>query len=199
GDFLGRMAAIATHWQSYSWPATVVAVAAIVGILATRRNLPVVPGSVLALCAGTGLAWGLGLPLETIETRFGGFPSGWPGVALPRFRAALILPMLSPTVTVAMLGAIESLLSAVVADRMSGDKHNPNVELVAQGMANVLSPLVGGLPATGAIARTATNIRSGARTPIAGMAHALTLLAVLLVAAPLARHIPLCVLAAILM
>jgi SulP family sulfate permease len=111
----------------------------------------------------------------------------------------LILPLLSPTLTVAMLGAIESLLSAVVADRMSGDKHNPNVELVAQGFANVMSPLVGGLPATGAIARTATNIRSGARTPVAGMIHALTLLTVVLVAAPLAKHIPLCILAAILM
>src|SRR5690606_8765778 len=96
-------------------------------------------------------------------------------------------------------GAIESLLSAVVADRMSGDRHNPNVELFAQGVANVLSPLVGGLPATGAIARTATNIRSGAKTPVAGMIHALTLLVILLVAAPLAGHIPLCILAAILM
>jgi SulP family sulfate permease len=98
-----------------------------------------------------------------------------------------------------MLGAIESLLSAVVADRMSGDRHNPNVELTAQGVANVLSPLFGGLPATGAIARTATNIRSGARTPIAGMTHAITLLLILLFAAPLARHIPLAILAGILM
>ena len=98
-----------------------------------------------------------------------------------------------------MLGAIESLLSAVVADRMSGDRHNPNVELFAQGVANFMSPLVGGLPATGAIARTATNIRSGAKTPVAGMIHALVLLTILLVAAPLAKHIPLCVLAAILM
>ena len=98
-----------------------------------------------------------------------------------------------------MLGAIESLLSAVVADRMSGDRHDPNVELTAQGIANVLSPLFGGLPATGAIARTATNIRSGARTPVAGMTHAVTLLLVLLFAAPLARHIPLAMLAGILM
>lgn len=101
--------------------------------------------------------------------------------------------------TVALLGAIESLLSAVVADRMSGDKHNPNVELVAQGVANIAVPFVGGIPATGAIARTATNIRSGAKTPVAGMIHALTLLAVLLFAAPLAHHIPLAVLSAILL
>src|SRR3981189_2941615 len=97
-----------------------------------------------------------------------------------------------------MLGAIESLMSAVVSDRMSGDKHNPNGDLVAQGIANIVSPLFGGLPATGAIARTATNIRSGARTPVAGMVHALTLLAILLIAAPLARFIPLATLAAIL-
>ena len=101
-----------------------------------------------------------------------------------------MLTLLSPALTVALLGAIESLMSAVVADRMSGDRHNPNVELVAQGVANVVSPMFGGLPATGAIARTATNIRSGARTPVAGMIHALTLLGVLLVGAPLAGHVP---------
>jgi len=199
GDFLGRVEAIVTHWQSFSWPATIIATSAVAGMLVVRRWVPAVPGSVLALLVGTAVAWTFGLPLETIETRFGGIPSGWPTFALPRFRADLILPLLSPTLTVAMLGAIESLLSAVVADRMSGDKHNPNVELVAQGLANVMSPLVGGLPATGAIARTATNIRSGARTPVAGIIHALTLLTVVLVAAPLAKHIPLCVLAAILM
>jgi len=199
GDFLGRLEAIATHWQSLSWPATLMASSALGGMLVMRRWLPAVPGSVLALFIGTAVVWTFGLPLETIETRFGGIPRGWPTFALPRFRADLILPLLSPTLTVAMLGAIESLLSAVVADRMSGDRHNPNVELVAQGFANVMSPLVGGLPATGAIARTATNIRSGAQTPVAGMVHALTLLMVLLVAAPLANHIPLCVLAAILM
>ena len=110
-----------------------------------------------------------------------------------------MLTLLSPALTVAMLGAIESLLSAVVADRMSGDHHDPNVELTAQGVANVLSPLFGGLPATGAIARTATNIRAGARTPVAGMTHAVTLLLILLFAAPLARHIPLAILAGILM
>ena len=118
-----------------------------------------------------------------------------PAFIVPAFRPDLISVLLPPALTVAMLGAIESLMSAVVADRMSGDRHNPNVELVAQGIANIASPLVGGLPATGAIARTATNIRSGAQTPVAGMIHALTLLAVLLFAAPLARYIPLAVLA----
>ena len=106
---------------------------------------------------------------------------------------------MAPALTIAMLGAIESLLSATVADRLGGDKHNSNVELFGQGIANIVSPLFGGLPATGAIARTATNIRSGAKTPIAGIVHALTILAVLVWAAPLAKVIPLCVLAAILM
>jgi len=140
----------------------------------------------------------LGLPVATIGSRFGGIPSGLPHLAIPAFRPDLMLQLLSPALTVAMLGAIESLMSAVVADRMSGDRHNPNVELVAQGIANVASPLFGGLPATGAIARTATNIRTGARTPVAGMIHAVVLLVVLLWAAPLASFIPLPVLAGIL-
>ena len=141
----------------------------------------------------------LRLPVETIGSRFGGIPIGLPPLSVPQFHVQLIPDAASPALTVALLGALESLMSAVVADRMSGDRHNPNVELVAQGIANIVSPLFGGLPATGAIARTATNIRSGARTPVAGIVHALTLLAVLLVAAPLARFVPLAVLAAILM
>lgn len=199
GEFLGRLQAIGAHWDTLSWPATAMSCAALLGIVLVRRLRPAFPSSVLVLFLGTAVAWGLHLPLETIDTRFGGIPSGWPPFALPHFRLNLVLPLLSPTLTVAMLGAIESLLSAVVADRMSGDKHDPNVELFAQGVANIMSPLAGGLPATGAIARTATNIRSGARTPVAGMVHALTLLGIVLVAAPLAKHIPLCVLAAILM
>jgi SulP family sulfate permease len=151
------------------------------------------------MLAGTIAVVALGLPVETIGTRFVGIPSGLPKLALPRFRPDLLHAVLSPALTVAMLGAIESLMSAMVADRMSGDKHNPNVELIAQGIANMASPLFGGLPATGAIARTATSIRSGAKSPVAGMVHALTLLAILLFAAPLAKFIPLAVLAAILM
>jgi SulP family sulfate permease len=188
-----------THADTFSAPAVTLSAAALVTILAFRRYLPTIPGSVVALVAGTVAAWWLALPVDTIATRFGGIPSGFPPLAVPQFRFDLVLPLLSPTMTVALLGAIESLLSAVVADRMSGDRHNPNVELIAQGFANVMSPLVGGLPATGAIARTATNVRSGARTPVAGMVHAATLLVIVLVAAPLAGHIPLCVLAAILM
>jgi len=199
GEFLGRLQVLWAHADTFSTPAVTLSVVTVVTILAFRRHLPMVPGSIVALVAGTTAAWALALPVDTIATRFGGIPSGFPALVVPRFRFDLVLTLLSPTMTVAMLGAIESLLSAVVADRMSGDRHNPNVELVAQGFANVMSPLVGGLPATGAIARTATNVRSGARTPVAGMVHAATLLVIVLVAAPLAGHIPLCVLAAILM
>jgi len=160
GDFLGRSAEIAAHWGSLSWPATLMAASALVVMLLLRRFVPSVPGAVVALLLGTAAAWGFALPVDTIATRFGGIPSGWPPIAIPHFRADLILPLLSPTLTVAMLGAIESLLSAVVADRMTGTKHDPNVELFAQGIANMLSPLVGGLPATGAIARTGVPVDS---------------------------------------
>jgi SulP family sulfate permease len=165
-----------------------------------RRLIPRVPGYIVVLVGGTLLtAAGRLEDVATIGSRFGGIPSGLPRVAWPSFRPELILTLLSPALTIAMLGAVESLLSAVVADRMGGDRHNPNVELIAQGVANLVSPLVGGLPATGAIARTATNIRSGARTPVAGMVHGITLLVILLVAAPLARFVPLAVLAGILL
>jgi SulP family sulfate permease len=137
--------------------------------------------------------------VATIGSTYGGIPSGLPAIGIPDFRADLILPLLKPACAVAMLAAIESLLSAVVADNMSGDRHKPDAELLAQGIANVVVPLFGGIPATGAIARTATNIRSGATSPVAGIIHGLTLLTIILAAAPLARFIPLPTLAAILM
>ncbi|HKT80725.1 MAG TPA: solute carrier family 23 protein [Vicinamibacterales bacterium] len=199
GDFLGRAKALIAHAGTASDVATALAVATVIAILVLRKISRRIPGSILALLVGSSVAVAAGLPVETIGTRFGGVPSGLPVFHFPGFRPDLILTLLSPAMTVAMLGAIESLLSAVVSDRMSGDRHDPNVELTAQGIANVVSPLFGGLPATGAIARTATNIRSGARTPVAGMAHAVTLLLILLFAAPLARHIPLAILAGILM
>ena len=199
GDFLGRARVLIEHAGTASGTATALAAATVVTILVLRKVSRRIPGSILALLLGSAIALATGLAVDTIGTRFGGVPSGLPVFRLPRFRADLILTLLSPALTVAMLGAIESLLSAVVSDRMSGDRHDPNVELTAQGIANVVSPLFGGLPATGAIARTATNIRAGARTPIAGMTHAVTLLLILLFAAPLARHIPLAILAGILM
>jgi len=199
GEFLARIEILVRNFRSFSPLETGLGILALVLILVCMRFVKRVPGHIVALFAGTALVMILKLPVETIGTRFGGIPSGIPNIKIPQFHFDLLRPLISPAITVAMLGAIESLMSAVVSDRMSGDKHNPNVELVGQGIANIFSPLFGGLPATGAIARTATNIRSGAKTPVAGMIHALTLLAIVLFAAPLARFIPLSVLAAILL
>ncbi len=199
GEFLGRMEVLARNFRTLSPLETGLGVLALALILVFMRFVKRVPGYIVALFVGTALVMIFKLPVETIGTRFGGIPSGFPGMKIPQFRFDLLRPLISPAITVAMLGAIESLMSAVVSDRMSGTKHNPNVELVGQGIANIFSPLFGGLPATGAIARTATNIRSGAKTPVSGMIHAATLLAIVLFAAPLARFIPLSVLAAILL
>ena len=199
GEFAARILTYVHNFSSFSPLETTLAVGALVVIILFMIFVRRVPGYIVALFAGTAAVVIFKLPVETIGSRFGGIPSGLPKLIIPHFRVDLLRPLISPAITVAMLGAIESLMSAVVSDRMSGDKHNPNVELVGQGVANILSPLFGGLPATGAIARTATNIRSGAKTPVAGMIHALTLLAIILFAAPLARFIPLSVLAAILL
>ena len=198
GEFLSRIEILAQNFSTLSPLATGLGALALALIILFARYMKKVPGYIVALFVGTAIVAIFKLPVETIGTRFGGIPSGLPKLQIPQFHFDLLRPLISPAVTVAMLGAIESLMSAVVSDRMSGDKHNPSVELMAQGVANIFSPLFGGLPATGAIARTATNIRSGAKTPVAGMVHALTLLAIILFAAPLARFIPLSVLAAIL-
>ena len=197
-EFILRMRVLVNSLSSVHWPALLVAIGSLLIILILPRLTKRVPGSIVALALGTLAVAAFGIPLETIGSKFGGIPTGLPHVSLPQFRPELIVPLLPAAVTVAMLAAIESLLSAVVADNMSGDRHNSNMELLAQGIANLAVPFVGGIPATGAIARTATNIRSGARTPISGMVHALTLLVILLVAAPLARFIPLATLSAIL-
>jgi SulP family sulfate permease len=198
GEFLGRLRILASAAGTASGTATLLALGTIAVILGCRRVSRRIPGSIIALVAGSLIVAAAGLTVDTIGSRFGVVPGGLPTLRVPAFKPELVLTLLSPALTVAMLGAIESLLSAVVADRMSGDRHDPNVELTAQGIANVLSPLFGGLPATGAIARTATNIRAGARTPIAGMTHAVTLLLVLAFAAPLTVHIPMAILAGIL-
>ena len=197
GEFFARMRELSRAFPTFNWQATMVATASLVGILLIARFLKRVPGGIIALLVGTLVVALFKFPVETIGSRFGGIPTGFPHFAIPAFHFDPAL--LSPALTVAMLGAIESLLSATVADRMTGDKHNPNVELFAQGIANIAAPFFGGLPATGAIARTATNIRSGGKTPIAGIIHALTILFVLLFAAKWASYVPLCVLAAILL
>jgi sulfate permease, SulP family len=198
-EFIERMKVLAQNAGTVNPTSLALAAFALAIILLWPRVTKRVPGSIVALLVTTAASVALGLSVETIGSKFGGIPTGLPSIRLPEFDANLIGPLLPSAVTVALLAAIESLLSAVVADNMSGDKHKPDVELVAQGAANLLVPLVGGIPATGAIARTATNIRSGAKSPVAGMVHALVLLAVLLAAAPLARFIPLPTLAAVLL
>jgi SulP family sulfate permease len=199
GVFVPRLIEVGNAFGTVSPAAAGLGFGALVLLLFMQRSFRSVPGAIVVLVLGTVAVRLFHLDVETIGTRFGGIPAGLPEFHVPTFRPEMIRPLLPSVLTVAMLGAIESLMSATVADRMSGDRHDPNVELTAQGIANIASPLVGGLPATGAIARTATNIRSGAKTPVAGLVHALTLLAVVLVAAPLARDVPLAVLAGILL
>ena len=197
-EFLPRMKLLVERSASLNVPAVGLGVATLAILLVLPRFTKRVPASIVALLVCTGVAVAFHLPVETIGTKFGGIPGGFPPFAIPDFHSEHILPLIPSAFTVALLAALESMLSAVVADGMTGDRHNSNVELVAQGVANIISPLFGGIPATGAIARTATNIRSGAKSPVAGMVHALTLLLILLVAAPLASYIPLCTLAAVL-
>jgi len=197
-SFLPRMKVLAESIGTVQWHTVAIAGSTLVIILLWPRINRRIPGSILAVLTCTAAAALLHLHVETIGTKFGGLPQGLPPFTLPHLHAEHIVPLLPSAFTVALLGAIESLLSAVVADSMAGDRHNSNVELVAQGLANIASPLFGGIPATGAIARTATNIRSGALTPVSGIIHSLTLLVILLAAAPLARFIPLATLAAVL-
>ena len=199
GVFTQRVAALAANFHTLSYSATGLALATVIIMVVCRAVSNRIPGPIVALLLTTVVVYFFKLPVATIGSRFGGIPSALPRLHLPAFRPELINGLLGPAFTVAMLGAIESLMSAVVADRMSNDRHNPNVELIGQGVANIFSPLFGGLPATGAIARTATSIRSGAQTPVAGMIHSLTLLAILLFAAPLVSYVPMCALAGILM
>jgi SulP family sulfate permease len=197
-EFFARMVALAEGLHLLSPPALALGVGSLALVLLVPRWVRHVPGSIVALAVATAAVAAFGLPVETIGSKFGGIPSGLPHVAIPEFRADLILPLLPSAMTVALLAAVESLLSAVVADTMTGDRHNSSAELMGQGVANLFSPLVGGIPVTGAIARTATNFRSGGRTPVSSLVHAATLLLIILLLAPLATHVPLATLAAVL-
>lgn len=197
-EFIARMRVLAENISTVHWQTAALSTASLALIILVPRLTRRIPGSIIALLLATACVAFFALPVATIGSAFGGIPTGLPKVSLPAFKPELIVVLIPSALTVALLAAVESLLSAVVADSMTGDRHNSNMELVAQGIANLASPLFGGIPATGAIARTATNIRSGARTPVAGMIHALTLLTILLVAAPLARFIPLATLSAVL-
>src|SRR5437016_1629102 len=199
-DVVEKMKALGENFGTLQWPTAALALGSVLTIVFWPKRLARrVPGSIVAVVLGTALVSLFGIPVETIGTRFGGIPQGLPGLHLPPLSWANLQHLFQPAVTIALLAAIESLLSAVVADGMTDDRHDSNQELIAQGIANIASPLFGGIPATGAIARTATNIRSGARTPVAGITHALTLLVIILAAAPLAKFIPLATLSAVLM
>ncbi|MBT0663203.1 STAS domain-containing protein [Geobacter pelophilus] len=198
GEFYERMVLIFSNIGKTDLTTVVLALTSLLVMIVIPRFTKRIPGSIVALTASTICVAMFNIPVETIGSRFGGIPTGLPEMQLPLLRMDLVMPLLPSAVTVALLAAIESLLSAVVADSMSGDRHNSNVELIAQGIANLTVPLFGGIPVTGAIARTATNIRSGARTPVSGMIHAVTLLCIILFAAKLAAFIPLATLSAVL-
>jgi sulfate permease, SulP family len=198
GEFVAKIEALSGAFGTVNPAAVALALASIALIALTKRLRPHWPGMLIAVVAASVATWALGLPVETIGSRFGGIPSVLPAPSLPAFSLAKVQAVLPDAIIFALLGAIESLLSAVVADGMTGRRHRSNCELVAQGIANIGSSLFGGIPATGTIARTATNVRSGARGPVAGMMHAVFLLLFMLIAAPLASYIPLAALAGVL-
>jgi SulP family sulfate permease len=217
GDFFALLGVLWAHLHTLNWAALGVGLASLAIVVLwpksyamptaptglsgqLRRISAHLPGTVVALVVATLVVLLLKLPVETIGSRFGGIPQSLPAFALPEFSWATAKQLVIPTLTIAMLGAIESLLCARVADNMTEHpRHDPNQELMAQGVANFVVPLFGGIPATGTIARTVTNVRAGATSPVAGMVHAATLLAIVLLAAPLALHVPLAALAGILM
>ncbi|WP_448255280.1 SulP family inorganic anion transporter [Ottowia oryzae] len=212
GDFFGILGALWGHLHTFNPWAVGLALASLAIVVGWQRALSAlaprrpasarlgrVPGSIIALVLATAAVAAFNLPVETIGSRFGGIPAALPAFTLPNFSWESARFLLMPVITLALLGAIESLLCARVADGMIGDRHDPNQELMAQGIANFVTPFFGGMPATGTIARTVTNVKSGATSPIAGIVHSAALLAVILVAAPLAASIPLATLAAILM
>ena len=196
--FAPKVAALVQALPSLSLPAAAVALGVIVIILAVRRWRPAWPALLIAVSLASGAAVLLNLPVETIGSKFGGVPNHLPMPHLPDLAWPKVLAVLPAAAAFTLLGAIESLLSAVVADGMTGRRHRSNMELVAQGIANSGVALFGGMPVTGTIARTATNVRAGAHTPVSGILHALYLLAFVLIAAPLAAYIPLAALAGLL-
>jgi len=198
GEFIPKLEALVRAWPTVNTSAAAISVISIAVIVVLRRLRPHWPGILIAVVVAAIAAWALSLPVETIGTRFGGIPRSLPSPALPSLSWAKIEAVLPDAISFALLGAIESLLSAVVADGMTGRRHRSNCELVAQGIANIGSALFGGICVTGTIARTATNVRAGARGPVSGILHALFLLMFMLIAAPLAGYIPLAALAAVL-
>lgn len=198
GELLPKLAALWRAAGTINIPAIALAILAIVVMVVVRKLRPTWPSILIGVAVATVVAWAFSLPVETIGSRFGGIPETLPSPVVPAFSLAKMQAVLPDAIAFALLAAIESLLSAVVADGMTGRRHRSNSELVAQGVANIVSPLFGGICVTGLIARTATNIRAGARSPVAGMMHSAFLLLFMLIAAPLASYIPLSALAAVL-
>ncbi|WP_295055145.1 SulP family inorganic anion transporter [Sulfuricurvum sp.] len=198
-DFIDKLSIYITHLHETNFTAVILAVISIGIIFFAKKYFPRIPGPILVVTFSALAVWSLNLPVETIESRFGTIPSMLPSPVWPNITFEKLRLLLPDAITIATLAAIESLLSAVVADGMTGTRHKSNAELLGQGVANIASGIFGGLPATGAIARTATNVKAGAKTPVAGMMHALWLFLFMVLLAPLIVKVPLAALAAILM
>ncbi len=198
-DFLSKLPELWAARGSFNLSALCIALLAMILIVGFRRIAPKWPGLIVAVAIASGVVALFDLPVETIQSRFGMLPAGLPAPQLPDISWARIVELVPSALTIAFLAGIESLLSAMVADRMIDGRHRPNAELTAQGAANVVSALFMGMPVTGAIARTATNIRAGGRTPVAGIIHALVILVVMFAAAPLVGQMAMPTLAALLM
>ena len=197
--FHAKLAALVQALPTLNWATTLLGMIALLALLLGTRYLKRVPAALVAMLLATALQWWFNFTgVATLGTAFGGIPTSLPHFQLPVFDFSTLVQLSGPAFTIALLGAIESLLSATVADGMANTHHDPNQELIGQGIANIVAPMFGGFAATGAIARTATNIRNGADSPIAGVVHCVFLLLVILLLAPLAAHIPLTALAAIL-
>jgi len=197
-DFIGKWSAFALNIETIDLPSLLIGLLALLIIIFWPKLSHKVPGSLVAIVVTTAIVQQFHLGVATIETRFGEIPSMIPAPVLPIFDFATIRSLLMPATTIALLGAIEALLAAVVADGMIGSRHKSNMELIAQGAANIITPLFGGLPVTGAIARTATNVKNGGRTPLSGIVHAITLLLIMILFGRWAKLIPMPALAAIL-
>lgn len=198
-EFLDKVIAYVTHLGTINWIATVIGLVAIVVMLVWPKVTDKIPGSLVAIIITTAIVYFANLPVNTIGSVYGELSSSFPSFTVPSISFKLVQQMLSPAFTIAILAGIESLLSAVVSDGMIGDNHKSNAELIGQGLGNIFSGLFGGIPATGAIARTAANVKNGGRTPIAGIVHCITLTIILLALMPLAALIPMTTLAAVLL
>lgn len=197
-DFIEKWKAYGSNFLQVNWQAFSIAIITVLISLNFSKISSKIPGSIVAIVISTAVVYYFNLPVETIESRFGEIPNSISLPEIPTINFSIIQQLIQPAIAIALLGSIESLLSAVVADGMTGGRHRSNMELIAQGTANIFSGLFGGIPATGAIARTATNIKNGGRTPISGIIHAVVLLLIMLLFAPIAKLIPLSCLAGIL-